>query len=66
VPTPPAAEGDFHRAIIERALGHMEAARADLEQALAINPHFSILHAPEARSSLAPLGPAGGLHVASN
>jgi tetratricopeptide (TPR) repeat protein len=45
----------FHRALIERALGQVDAARADLEQTLAINPHFSILHAPEARKALAAL-----------
>jgi len=38
----------FHRGMIEQALGRWAAARADLQQALAINPHFSLLHAPEA------------------
>ena len=42
----------FHRALIERSLGQVGAAHADLEQTLAINPHFSILHAPEARQAL--------------
>ena len=45
----------FHRAMIERLLGRADAARADLEQALAINSHFSILHAPEAAGALAAL-----------
>ncbi len=34
----------FHRSMIEGALGRTEAARADLEQAMTINPRFSILH----------------------
>ena len=45
----------FHRAMIERSLGRADASRADLVQALAINPHFSILHAPEAARALAAL-----------
>ncbi|TML60968.1 MAG: hypothetical protein E6G17_09900 [Actinobacteria bacterium] len=45
----------FHRAMIERSLGRADAARTDLDQALAINPHFSILHAPEAAGALAAL-----------
>jgi len=47
----------FHRALIERALGQVDAARADLEQTLAINPNFSILHAPEVRTALAAPSP---------
>ena len=47
----------FHRAEIEKALGRLEAARADLQQALLLNTHFSILHAPEAVRELdAPRG----------
>src|SRR4029078_7935464 len=42
----------FHRGMIETALGRTDAARADLQQALAINPHFSLLHAPEAQAAL--------------
>jgi Flp pilus assembly protein TadD len=42
----------FHRGMIELSLGRLDAARADLRQALAINPHFSLLHAPEARQVL--------------
>jgi tetratricopeptide (TPR) repeat protein len=38
----------FHRGMIELSLGRTDAGRADLQQALAINPHFSLLHAPEA------------------
>ncbi|SHN05104.1 tetratricopeptide repeat protein [Actinacidiphila paucisporea] len=33
----------YHRALIERALGETAAARTDLSQALAINPHFNPL-----------------------
>ena len=43
----------FHRGMMELSLGHTDAARADLQQALAINPHFSLLHVPEARAALA-------------
>jgi len=39
--------------MIELALGDRTTARADLEQAFAINPHFSPLHEPEARRTLA-------------
>jgi Flp pilus assembly protein TadD len=46
----------FHRAMIESALGRRDAARADFQSALAINPHFSVIHAPEAVEHLAALG----------
>ncbi len=49
----------FHRGMIHRALGHHEAARLDLETALAQNPHFSSLHAGPAASALAEL--SGGV-----
>ena len=39
----------FHRGMIERCLGHAGASRAFLDEALAINPHFSLLYAPTAR-----------------
>ncbi|WP_329172401.1 tetratricopeptide repeat protein [Streptomyces sp. NBC_01477] len=45
----------YHRAMIEQALGDTSAARTDLTGALAINPHFSPLHAPRARAALAAL-----------
>jgi len=45
----------YHRAMIEQALGDDSAARTDLTQALAINPHFSPLHASRARAALAAL-----------
>jgi tetratricopeptide (TPR) repeat protein len=46
----------FHAGMIQRALGHEAAARDLLERALATNPHFSILAAPEAERVLADLG----------
>ena len=45
----------FHRGMIESALGLGAAARASLDTALAINPHFSPVHAPTARAELARL-----------
>lgn len=48
----------FHRGTIRRALGDPAGARQDFERALAINPHFSTLHAPAART-LAAAGVAG-------
>jgi len=42
----------FHRGMIERCLGDREASRNTLRQALALNPHFSILWAPVARKAL--------------
>jgi len=46
----------FHAGMIEMTLGDRDQARTDLRQALAINPHFSPLHEPEARRALAQLG----------
>ena len=45
----------FHRGMIDQALGDTAAARQDLSRALAINPHFSTLHAPAATEALAGL-----------
>ncbi|MFD7453521.1 tetratricopeptide repeat protein [Kitasatospora sp. NPDC059827] len=45
----------YHHGEIERALGHTEAARAHLGQALATDPSFNPLHAPRARADLAAL-----------
>jgi tetratricopeptide (TPR) repeat protein len=45
----------FHAGMIQLGLGHDDAARALLQRAVDINPHFSILHAPEARAALAKL-----------
>ncbi len=39
----------FHRGMIERCLGHREAARVWFARAVALNPHFSVLWAPTAR-----------------
>lgn len=46
----------FHAGAIEAGLGLLVQARAHLVQALTINPHFSVLHAPEARQALTALG----------
>lgn len=45
----------YHRGMIFADLGKREAARADLETALRLNPHFSVQHAPIARATLASL-----------
>lgn len=45
----------YHRGMIESALGQRAAARADLTEALRINPDFSFLQAPIARRALASL-----------
>lgn len=42
----------FHRGMIERCVGHGRTANSFLAQALAINPHFSLLYAPIAREAL--------------
>jgi tetratricopeptide (TPR) repeat protein len=46
----------YHAGMIAKALGQTRAARGHLELALRINPHFSVLHAPEARAALDELG----------
>ncbi|MCH5671754.1 tetratricopeptide repeat protein [Streptomyces gilvus] len=46
----------YHRGMIERALGQNGSARLDLTEALRINPYFSPLDVPVARSALAALG----------
>jgi tetratricopeptide (TPR) repeat protein len=48
----------FHRGMIHQALGQAAAARGDLEEALAINPHFSLLHQRAAAETLAALSGA--------
>lgn len=50
----------FHRGMINRELGCSDAARRDLEAALALNPRFSILHAGAAADTLAQLTAAPG------
>ncbi|MFE2270756.1 tetratricopeptide repeat protein [Streptomyces lavendulae] len=42
----------YHRGAIHQALGDTTAARGDLRQALATDPSFHPLHAPEARAAL--------------
>jgi tetratricopeptide (TPR) repeat protein len=42
----------FHAGMIALELGQKDQAREYLEEALAINPHFSILHAEKARRAL--------------
>jgi tetratricopeptide (TPR) repeat protein len=48
----------YHRAVIEHALGRRDAARADLAEALDINPSFSIVWSALAADLLASLGGA--------
>ncbi|GAB1692544.1 tetratricopeptide repeat protein [Krasilnikovia sp. M28-CT-15] len=48
----------YHRGMVLAAAGQVAAARADLEAALRMNPHFSVRHAPIARRTLASLGGA--------
>jgi tetratricopeptide (TPR) repeat protein len=43
----------FHTGMIEAALGDRSRAADDLRTALAISPHFAVLHAPEAQRELA-------------
>lgn len=45
----------YHRGMIEKALGMDSASTTSLRRALAINPHFSPLHAPLARRALSTL-----------
>jgi len=42
----------FHRGVIRLATGDRAGARADLAEALRINPHFSVRYAPIARTTL--------------
>ncbi|MFG2003663.1 tetratricopeptide repeat protein [Spirillospora sp. NPDC048911] len=42
----------YHLGVIEKSLGRRADARRDLKAALALNPHFSDLHAPLARKAL--------------
>jgi tetratricopeptide (TPR) repeat protein len=51
----------FHAGMIAYKLGEADQAQRYLEQALAINPHFSILYAGEARHTLEEVGQAGSL-----
>ena len=49
---------DFHAGMIYAALGDTPKATAHLRRALAVNPHFHVLFAAEAESTLARLGAA--------
>lgn len=46
----------YHRGVIEQHLERLGSARRDLQDALRINPAFSLLGAPAARAALAKLG----------
>jgi tetratricopeptide (TPR) repeat protein len=50
------AQLHYHLGMIEAALGQADAARRSLATALAINPHFSIRGAQQARETLGKLG----------
>src|SRR6266404_105803 len=45
----------YHAGMIQGRLGHKEEAKSYLERALALNPHFSLLFADNARQTLAAL-----------
>jgi len=47
---------DYHRGMIELSLGDRAGARRSLTSALALNPAFSVQHAPRAQQALAELG----------
>jgi tetratricopeptide (TPR) repeat protein len=51
----PDARLHYHAGNVRLALGDEAGARRSLEQALRLNPHFSLLHAPDARQTLAEL-----------
>lgn len=46
----------YHRGVIRHALGDKAGARADLSDAVAVNPNFDVLQAPVARQLLDSLG----------
>ena len=50
------ARAHYYRAMIRLAVGDKPGARADLTQALKINPHFSLRYGPSARAALTDLG----------
>jgi tetratricopeptide (TPR) repeat protein len=50
------AKAYYYRGTIRSALGDRAGARADLEQALHMNPYFSLRYVPAARAELARLG----------
>jgi tetratricopeptide (TPR) repeat protein len=56
----------YHAGMIARALGKTDEARAHLQQALDLNPNFSLLHAREARETLTTLGGTAPQNTARN
>jgi tetratricopeptide (TPR) repeat protein len=50
----------FHAGMIELHFGHTAAARADLQEALNLNPHWDPFYADEAQSTLAKISPNYG------
>src|SRR5215208_452501 len=50
----------FHAGMISKALGQRERAREYLQQAVDLNPHFSLLYSDEAADSLKALNAKGG------
>jgi tetratricopeptide (TPR) repeat protein len=50
---------EYHAGMIEAALGDKQKAAAHLQRALAINPHFHVLFAPQAAKTLAQLQTPG-------
>ena len=58
---------EYHAGMIEAALGHRAEATTHLQQALAINPHFHVLFAPQATRTLVQLKvPGSGSTVAAS
>jgi tetratricopeptide (TPR) repeat protein len=53
------AQTHFHAAVIAEARGDLATAATQYRFALDLNPSFSIVHAPEAKTALARLTPAG-------
>jgi len=49
----------FHAGMIHEALGNSKLAQQAFTQALTINPHFSLLHAPKAKQALTQLAEKG-------
>lgn len=43
---------NYHRGMIEKSLGKVDAARESLRHAVDLNPQFSALHGPRAKAAL--------------
>ncbi len=56
----------YHSGVIDDRLGHPDRARAQLKEALRINPHFHLIYAPAAQQELAALNTQSNAHSASN